>query len=33
LAYTLWFRGIARLDSAVASSLGFLSPLIAVLLG
>jgi probable blue pigment (indigoidine) exporter len=33
LAYILWFRGIARLDSAVVSSLGFLSPLMAVLLG
>ena len=33
LAYVLWFRGIARLDPAVVSSLGFLSPVMAVLLG
>ncbi|MCG2842315.1 DMT family transporter [Sandaracinobacter sp. RS1-74] len=33
LTYILWFRGIARLDSAVVSSLGFLSPVTAVLLG
>lgn len=33
LAYVLWFRGIARLDSAVVSSLLFLSPLTAMLLG
>ncbi|WP_142850426.1 DMT family transporter [Telmatospirillum sp. J64-1] len=33
LSYILWFRGIARLDSAVVSSLGFLSPVTAVLLG
>lgn len=32
-AYLLWFRGIARLESAVVSSLLFLSPLTAVLLG
>ncbi|MBY2968136.1 EamA family transporter [Rhizobium leguminosarum] len=31
--YVLWFRGIARLESAVASSLLFLSPVTAVLLG
>jgi probable blue pigment (indigoidine) exporter len=33
LTYVLWFRGIARLDSPVVSSLGFLSPVMAVLLG
>ncbi|MGQ2994517.1 EamA family transporter [Variovorax sp.] len=33
LTYILWFRGIARLDSSVVSSLGFLSPLTAVVLG
>ncbi|TIX46062.1 MAG: EamA family transporter, partial [Mesorhizobium sp.] len=33
LTYVLWFRGIARLDSAVVSSLLFLSPVTAVLLG
>lgn len=33
LTYILWFRGIARLDSPVVSSLGFLSPVTAVLLG
>ncbi|CAE6742962.1 EamA family transporter [Paraburkholderia haematera] len=33
LTYVLWFRGIARLESAVVSPLLFLSPLIAVLLG
>ncbi len=33
LTYALWFRGIARLDSAVVSPLLFLSPLTAVLLG
>lgn len=33
VTYILWFRGIARLDSAVVSSLGFLSPVTAVLLG
>lgn len=33
LTYLLWFRGIARLESAVVSSLLFLSPLTAVLLG
>lgn len=33
LTYILWFRGIARLDSSVVSSLGFLSPVTAVLLG
>jgi probable blue pigment (indigoidine) exporter len=33
LAYVLWFRGIARLESAVVSSLLLLSPLTAMLLG
>lgn len=33
LTYVLWFRGIARLDSAAVSQLLFLSPLTAVLLG
>ena len=31
--YLLWFRGIARLEPATVSSLGFLSPVSAVLLG
>ncbi len=33
LAYGLWFRGIARLEPVAVSSLGLLSPLVAVLLG
>jgi probable blue pigment (indigoidine) exporter len=33
LTYMLWFRGIARLDSAVVSSLTLLSPMVAMLLG
>ncbi|WP_019171780.1 EamA family transporter [Pseudaminobacter salicylatoxidans] len=33
LTYAFWFRGVARLESAVVSSLGFLSPATAVLLG
>lgn len=33
LAYALWFRGVGRLEATVASSLLFLSPLTAVLLG
>lgn len=33
LAYLVWLRGIARLDAALVSSLGLLSPLTAVLLG
>jgi probable blue pigment (indigoidine) exporter len=33
LTYVLWFRGVARLEPAVVSSLGFLSPITAVLLG
>lgn len=33
LAYGLWFRGIARLAPVAVSSLGLLSPLVAVFLG
>lgn len=33
LAYVIWFRGIARLSPVAASSLGLLSPLVAVVLG
>lgn len=33
LTYVLWFRGIAKLDSAVVSPLLFISPLTAVILG
>ncbi|MEO1136808.1 MAG: EamA family transporter, partial [Pseudomonadota bacterium] len=33
LTYVLWFRGIARLEPSVISTLGFLSPLSAVVLG
>ena len=33
LAYVLWFRGIARLAPVAVSSLGLLSPLVAVILG
>ncbi|SDH84845.1 EamA family transporter [Pseudomonas panipatensis] len=33
LTYVLWFRGVARLEPALVSSLGFLSPLSAVMLG
>ena len=33
LAYALWFRGIARLSPVAVSSLGLLSPLVAVVLG
>lgn len=33
LTYVLWFRGVARLEPAAVSSLLFLSPLTAVLLG
>lgn len=33
LTYVLWFRGIARLEPSVVASLGFLSPVTAVLLG
>ncbi len=32
-AYALWFRGVSRLEPSVVSSLGFLSPMTAVLLG
>ncbi len=33
LSYALWFRGLARLDPAFVSSLGFLSPATAMSLG
>ena len=33
LTYFLWFRGIARLEPAVVSILGMMSPVTAVLLG
>lgn len=33
LTYVLWFRGVARLEPAAVASLGFLSPLVATLLG
>lgn len=33
LTYIVWFRGLARLDPATVSPLGFLSPLVAVVLG
>jgi probable blue pigment (indigoidine) exporter len=33
LTYILWFRGVARLEPAAVASLGFLSPLVATLLG
>lgn len=33
LTYVIWFRGLARLEPAVVSSLGLLSPVSAVLLG
>jgi probable blue pigment (indigoidine) exporter len=33
LTYILWFRGLARLEPSIVSPLGFLSPLMAVLLG
>lgn len=33
LTYVLWFRGVAKLDTTAVSSLGFLSPLTAILLG
>ncbi len=33
LTYILWFRGIAKLKPAIVAPLGFLSPLMAVLLG
>ncbi|MBW9063403.1 EamA family transporter [Rhizobium herbae] len=31
--YLLWFRGLAKLEPAAVASLGFLSPLVATLLG
>jgi probable blue pigment (indigoidine) exporter len=31
--YLLWFRGISRIEPSVISTLGFLSPLTALLLG
>ncbi|WP_283195650.1 EamA family transporter [Rhizobium sp. AN80A] len=31
--YMLWFRGLARIEPSAASSLGFLSPVVATLLG
>lgn len=33
LTYVLWFRGLARIETAAVSALGFLSPLTAVVLG
>lgn len=33
LTYLLWFRGIARIEPAAVSALGFLSPLTAIFLG
>ncbi|MGK9168096.1 DMT family transporter [Inquilinus limosus] len=33
LIYILWFRGLARIEPSAAASLGFLSPLVATLLG
>lgn len=33
VTYLLWFRGISKLEPAAAASLGFLSPLVATLLG
>lgn len=33
LTYLLWFRGLARIDPAVISTLGFLSPMTAACLG
>lgn len=33
LTYVLWFRGLARIEPAAASTLGFLSPAVAVVLG
>lgn len=33
LAYSLWFRGVARLPTVAVASLGLLSPLAAVVLG
>lgn len=33
LTYLVWFRGLSRLDPATVSPLGFLSPLVAVIVG
>lgn len=33
LTYVLWFRGISRIEPAAVSTLGFLSPAVAVILG
>ena len=33
LSYALWFRGVQRLQPSAVSTLGFLSPLVAVLIG
>ncbi len=33
LNYFLWFRGLARIEPSAAASLGFLSPVVATLLG
>jgi probable blue pigment (indigoidine) exporter len=33
LTYIIWFRGVARIEPAAVASLGFLSPLVATLLG
>lgn len=33
LTYALWFRGISRLEPAAVSTLGYLSPTVAVILG
>lgn len=33
LTYILWFRGVSRMESSVVASLGFLSPVTAVVLG
>jgi len=33
LTYLLWFRGLSRIEPSAAASLGFLSPVVATLLG
>jgi probable blue pigment (indigoidine) exporter len=33
LTYILWFRGLSRLDASTVSTLGFLSPITAVIIG
>ncbi|WP_313615660.1 EamA family transporter [Agrobacterium sp.] len=33
LTYLLWFRGLSRIEPSAAASLGFLSPIVATLLG